>query len=40
MRVEDLADAVQTGEIDLNEVFLRSRGLGTSPNPPAGPDPR
>jgi hypothetical protein len=40
MRHEDLADAVQTGEIDVNEVFLRSRGLGTSPRPPASPDSR
>jgi hypothetical protein len=40
MRDEDLAEAVQTGEIDLNEVFLRSRGLGTRPDRPAAPDPR
>jgi hypothetical protein len=32
---EDLADAVQTGEIDLNEVFLRSHGLGPKPGSPA-----
>jgi hypothetical protein len=37
---EGLADAVQTGEIDLNEVFLRSRGLGPKPDSPAGPDLR
>jgi hypothetical protein len=37
MRDEDLAEAVQTGEIDLNEVFLRSRGLGARPR---GPDSR
>ncbi len=37
---EDLADAVQTGDIDLNELFLRSRGLGTPPNPPDGPELR
>jgi hypothetical protein len=39
MREEDLADAVQTGEIDLNEV-LRSRGLYPRPDQARGPDPR
>jgi hypothetical protein len=40
MREEDLADAVQTGKIDLNQVFLRARGLDPRPDRPVGPGPR